>query len=359
MTDSARPSIESEPFGKLPDGRPIARHILRNAAGLTARILEYGGIVEAIHAPDRDGRFEDVVLGPKDPAEYLGHHPHYGAITGRFANRIGGAAFVLDGHRYELPRNSRGRHCLHGGNEGFDKKLWSADLLTDGGDAVLHLSYTSPHLEEGFPGELETVVSYRLTASNELQIEYAAQTNRTTVVNLTNHSYFNLGGPGHPDVRDHELRIDAPFFAPTDDEVPTGEILAVEGTPFDFREPTVLAERLEAVHPQLETAGGFDHSFVFGRRSPDRRWDCRLRHPASGRVLEAWTDEPAVQLYTANNLGSANQPGKDGRPPRKHQAVCLETQHLPDSPNQPHFPSTRLEPGRFFRSRTIYRFDVD
>ncbi|MFP4358484.1 MAG: aldose epimerase family protein [Puniceicoccaceae bacterium] len=351
--------IHTEPFGDLPDGRPVRRHTLRNPSGMTVRIIEYGGIVQEILVPDRDGNFADVVLGQTDLAGYLDHHPHYGAITGRFANRIRDGLFTLDGHTYRLPRNKDGKTCLHGGAHGFDKKLWTADTLTDGPDAVLHLAYTSPHLEEGFPGELEVVVSYRLTPANELIIDYAARTDRPTVVNLTNHSYFNLGGTGADSVRDHEVCIRAPFYAPLEDwDLPTGEILAVGGTPFDFREPALLGPRLGADHPQRNRVGGFDHSFLFGRRAADRGWDCRVRHPASGRVLEILTDEPAVQFYTGNALDETEVAGKDGRPPRVHQALCLETQHLPDSPNIPHFPTTRLDPEQMFRSRTVHRFSV-
>ncbi|MGE9291439.1 MAG: aldose epimerase family protein, partial [Puniceicoccales bacterium] len=209
--------IQTEIFGQLPDGRDVTRFTLTNDNGMVVRLINYGGIIQEILVPDREGNLADVVLGEPDLAGYLDHHPHYGAITGRFANRIRNAKFVLNGHEYHLPKNKDGQHCLHGGAHGFDKKLWSADTMTDGGDSVVHLSYTSPHEEEGFPGELETVVSYRLTASNELRIDYAAHSNRTTVINLTNHSYFNLGGQNNPSARDHEVCIKAPFFVPTDE----------------------------------------------------------------------------------------------------------------------------------------------
>ena len=360
MNQSNPPEILTAPFGNLPDGREVRRHTLRNPSGLSVSIIEYGGIIQELLVPDRDGNLADVVLGQTDLEGYLGHHPHYGAITGRFANRIRGGEFVLDGHRYPVTRNKDGKTCLHGGAHGFDKKLWAADTLTDGPDAILHLSYTSPHLEEGFPGELEVVVSYRLTSDDRLIIDYAAQTSRPTVVNLTNHSYFNLAGTGAVSVSDHEVCIRAPFYLPSDaDELPTGEILAVGGTPFDFREPALLGPRLEADHPQRNRVGGFDHSFVFGPREKDRDWDCRVRHPATGRVLEILTDEPAVQFYTGNSLGDTELAGKDERPPRAHQALCLETQHFPDSPNIPHFPTTRLDPEEIFRSRTVHRFLVE
>jgi len=354
------PDIQTEPFGQLPDGRAVTRFTLSNSSGMTVRLINYGGIIQEVHVPDRKGDPADVVLGQPDLAGYLDHHPHYGAITGRFANRIRHGQFTLNGHRYQLPKNKDGLHTLHGGSHGFDKKLWSADTLTDSGDSIVHLSYTSPHEEEGFPGEMEVVVTYRLTASNELRIEYAAHSNRTTVVNLTNHSYFNLGGQDNPSIRDHEVCIRAPFFVPTDEwDIPTGEILSVAGTDFDFREPVSMGAALGGNHPQVVRVGGFDHSFVFGQRTDDRDWDCRVVHPTSGRTMEVLTSEPAVQLYTGNSLAGTTLSGKNGKPPVTHQALCLETQHLPDSPNLPHFPSTRLEPEETFASTTVYRFGVE
>lgn len=353
-------SIQTESFGQLPDGCEVTRFTLTNGNGMIVRLINYGGIIQQILVPDRDGNIDDVVLGEPDLAGYLKHHPHYGAITGRFANRIRHGQFILNGHRYQLPKNMDGLHCLHGGAHGFDKKLWAADTMTDRGDSVVHLSYTSPHEEEGFPGELETVVSYRLTAANELRIDYAAHSSRTTIVNLTNHSYFNLGGQNNLSVRDHEVCIKAPCFTPTDEwGIPTGEILSVANTDFDFRESVVLDERMDGSDPQLVRNGGFDHSFVFGKRASDRHWDCRVVHPPTGRTMEVLTSEPAVQLYTGNSLDGTTVPGKNGKPPVKHQALCLETQHLPDSPNIPYFPSTRLEPEETFRSFTIYRFGVE
>ncbi|MBC2603582.1 aldose epimerase family protein [Puniceicoccus vermicola] len=351
--------IQTEPFGQLPDGREVTRFTLTNANGMIVRVINYGGIIQQILVPDRDGNLADVVLGEPDLAGYLDHHPHYGAITGRFANRIRNGQFVLNGHQYQLPKNKDGLHCLHGGAKGFDKRLWSADTMTDGGDSVVHLSYTSPHEEEGFPGELETVVSYRLTENNELRIDYAAHSNRTTIINLTNHSYFNLGGQENLSARDHEVCIKAPYFAPTDEaDIPTGEILSVEGTDFDFQESALLDTKMKGNHPQLVKTGGFDHSFVFGKRHSDRPWDCRVVHQPTGRTMEVLTSEPCVQLYTGNSLGETEVAGKNGKTPVKHQALCLETQHLPDSPNIPYFPSTRLEPEETFRSFTTYRFGV-
>ena len=349
--------IQSEIFGSLPDGREVTRFTLTNGNGMTVRLINYGGIIQEILVPDRNGDATDVVLGQPDMAGYLDHHPHYGAITGRFANRIRNGQFVLNGHLYQLPKNKDDLHCLHGGAHGFDKKLWSADTLTDGDDSIVHLSYTSPHGEEGFPGEMEVVVTYRLTSANELRIDYAARSNRTTIVNLTNHSYFNLGGQENLSINDHELCIRAPFFVPTDEwDIPTGEILAVDGTDFDFRESVSLEKALKGTHPQVARVGGFDHSFLFGRRSADRDWDCRVVHPASGRTMEVLTSEPAVQFYSGNALWETTLPGKNGKAPIPHQALCLETQHLPDSPNLPHFPTTRLEPEDTFESFTLYRF---
>ena len=352
--------IETEIFGQLPDGRDVTRFTLKNAQGMVVRLINYGGILQEIMVPDREGNLDDVVLGQPDLAGYLDHHPHYGAITGRFANRIRNGELVLNGHTYSLPKNKDDRHCLHGGSHGFDKKLWSADVMTDQDDSIVHLSYTSPHGEEGFPGEMEVVVTYRLTGANELRIEYAAHSNRTTVVNLTNHSYFNLGGQNSLSVKDHEVCIHAPYYAPTDEwDIPTGEIRSVAGTDFDFSKPVTLEEALKGTDPELLRVGGFDHSFVFGRRSSTRAWDCRVVHPATGRTMEVLTSEPAVQLYSGNSLDEVTLPGKNGKPPVPHQALCLETQHLPDSPNIPHFPSTRLEPEVTFRSSTTYKFGIE
>ncbi|MEM0966463.1 MAG: aldose epimerase family protein [Verrucomicrobiota bacterium] len=354
------PPIEIESFGNLPDGREVSRFTLSNSNGMVVRLINYGGIVQEIHTPDTSGNPADVVLGEPDLAGYLDHHPHYGAITGRYANRIRDAEFALDGHTYHLPKNKFNKYCLHGGFKGFDKKLWSAATMNDGADSLVQLSYTSPDGEEGFPGKLETMVSYRLTSGNELRIEYTAQSDRTTVINLTNHSYFNLGGPESHSIKDHEVCIRAPFFVPTDeDDIPTGEILAVDGTDFDLRKSVPVGERLASDHPQILRVGGFDHSFLFGQRSHDRDWDCRVVHPGSGRTMEVLTSEPAVQLYTANTLGDTTLPGKNGEKPRNHQALCLETQHLANSPNEPHFPSTVLKPGDTFRSFTVYRFGVE
>jgi aldose 1-epimerase len=301
----------------------------------------------------------DIVLGEPDLAGYLDHHPHYGAITGRYANRISDGQFDLNGHTYQLPKNKDNRTCLHGGSKGFDKKLWSADTMTDGDDSIVHLTYASPHDEEGFPGELETVVSYRLTSKNELRIDYAARSSRATVINLTNHSYFNLGGQESESVRDHEVCICAPYFLPSNQyDTPTGEILSVKKTDFDFLRPILLEERMNSTHPQFVKSGGFDHCYVFGKRSSDRDWDCRVTHPSSGRTMEVLTDQPAVQSYTGNSLGENTVAGKNGKPPVAHQALCLETQHFPDSPNIPFFPTTRLEPEDTFQSYTIYRFGL-
>lgn len=350
-------SLSSEPFGTLPDGQTVHLHTLKNSQGMAVGIIDYGGIIQKVIVPDRDGNAADVVLGEPDLAGYLAHHPHYGAITGRYANRIANGRFSIDGEEYELPRNFEGRHCLHGGSNGLDKKLWSAETEEFDTEVRLKLSLTSPHLDQGFPGELSITVTYSLNLENELGIEYIARTTEPTVLNLTNHSYFNLGGQDNPSVADHEVCLRAPLFLPTDGfGIPGGEILPVAETPFDFNESTPLADRLTPVHPQQELVGGFDHSWIFGLRDPDRAWDCRVTHPTTGRTMEVLTTEPAVQFYTSNSLGKTDVPGKNGKRPLKHQALCLETQHLPDSPNHPHFPSTRLNPGDTFWSHTLYRF---
>lgn len=343
----------------MPDGSTVHRHTLSNANGISVSMIEMGGIIQRILVPDRNGETADVVLGQNDLSGYLDHHPHYGAITGRFANRIANGLLALDGEVWELPKNFKGRHCIHGGSKGLDKKLWNAETSESEDRATLTLSLTSPHLDQGFPGDLSLTVSYSLNRENELQIEYRATTNRPTVVNLTNHSYFNLGGQDNPSVRDHEVCIRAPLFVPTDVfGIPSGEILRTEDTPFDFNESTPLESRLVPRHVQQKLVDGFDHSWIFGPREKNRPWDCRVQHPPSGRTMEVVTTEPAVQFYTGNNLPETEIPGKNGELPRRYQGLCLETQHLPNSPNHPHFPTTRLDPGETFSSQTIYRFGV-
>lgn len=348
--------MRQENAGETRDGRPITCWVLEGASGSEARILTLGGIVMALRVPDRGGRLDNVVLGFADPARYLEPHPHLGAITGRYANRIGGARFTLDGVEYRVPAN-KPPNALHGGWSGFDKKLWQA--RRGDGEAVV-LSYLSPDGEEGFPGNLAVEVTYSLTDGPALRIDYRATTDRPTVLNLTNHAYFNLAGEGSGSVCGHELMIAADHFTPTDaGSIPTGEIAPVEGTPLDFRRPTMIGARIRDAHPQLLLARGYDQNFVLRKSRPGALEPAaRVREPESGRVMEVLTTEPGVQLYTANNL-DGTLVGASGRTWRQTDGLCLETQHLPDSPNQPAFPSTVLRPGEVWHSTTIYRFTTD
>ena len=349
---SAATRITSAEFGKLADGTAIRIYTLTNAHGLEARITNYGGIVQSLTVPDRNGNKADVVLGFDSLAGYLANNPFFGALVGRYANRIAGAQFSLDGVLYHLEKNN-GANSLHGGSHGFDKQVWTARELADGG---LALSYLSRDGEGGYPGNLTVTATYHLTDANELKIDYAATTDKDTVLNLTNHSYFNLKGAGSGDILAHRIRINASRFTPVDSGlIPTGELRDVAGTPFDFRASTAIGARIDQNDPQLKLGGGYDHNFVLNRNGNGLTLAARVDEPESGRVLEVLTTEPGVQFYTANNLHGPVA-GKGGKTYSRRSAFCLETQHFPDSPNQKNFPSTELRPGQGFRSTTVYRF---
>ena len=324
---------------------------LQNANGMEVAITEYGAIVQRLTAPDRDGRYADVVLGFDSVAEYANPHPYFGAIVGRFGNRIGGATFTLDGEEYTLNAND-GANSLHGGLRGFDKVLWqgSAD------ERSVTLTYVSRDGEEGYPGTLTATVVYTLTDDDELRIDFHATTDRATPVNLTNHSYFNLAGQGSGSILDHELTINADGFTPVDAAlIPTGEIRPVDGTPFDFRNPTAIGARIGADDEQLAFGRGYDHNWVLRRRGDGLQLAARVHEPGSGRVLEVFTTEPGVQFYSGNFL-DGTVTGKGGVVYGHRSGFCLETQHFPDSPNQPGFPSTILGPGETYKSTTVFRF---
>ena len=324
--------------------------------------MDFGGIVQSIRVPDREGAVGDIVLGYDDLEGYVGQTAHFGALIGRVGNRISGARFDLDGETYELCANLGSDH-LHGGSGGFDKVLWSATQISGEG---LRLSYLSVDGEEGYPGNLSVEVDFQLSDGNELIIDYRATTDKATPINLTHHSYFNLGDSD--DVLSHQLRLDAEQFLPVSQKlIPTGEFRAVAQTAFDFRSPRAIGERIRGDVDQLTWAGGYDHTFVLprggdaagedgGRLSPTLF--ARVLDPGSGRVVEVETTEPGVQFYSGNSLGPEIV-GKGGRAYRPHAGLCLETQHFPDSPNRPEFPSTILRPGEEYRSRTVYRFGVD
>ena len=333
----------------------IERFTLSNVHGLEVALIEYGATIMSIRAPDRSGRFEDIVLGFDRPDEYRGEHPYFGAVVGRYANRIAGGHFVLDGRTYELATNDGPNH-MHGGERGFDAFAWHPAV---GQANSVTFSRVSPDGEEGYPGELRVAVAYTLTDDNDLIVRYGATTDRTTVLNLTQHTYFNLGGYASGDVLGHELTLDAGRFTPVDDtQIPTGAIVPVDETPFDFRSPVAIGARIGEPHPQLEKGKGYDHNWVLNGAGDLSVPAARLLHPPSGRTLEVRTTEPGLQFYSGNLLDGSLR-GKDGTPYQKHAGLCLETQHFPDSPNHPSFPSTVLRPGEEFRSTTVFRFGVE
>jgi aldose 1-epimerase len=352
-------TVTQAPFGKTPDGTVVDIYTLTNAHGMEARIITYGAIVVSLKTPDRSGHLDDVVLGFDTFDDYLTRSRFFGAVAGRYANRIGNARFTLDGKTYELAANN-GRNALHGGRRGFDKVVWKGERSDRGGDVGVALTYVSADGEEGYPGRLNVTVTYTLTPRDELTVDYRATTDKATPINLTNHSYFNLAGEGRGDILQHLLTIDADRYTPTDEtQIPTGEIAPVAGTPFDFRKPTAVGAHIDADHEQIRLGKGYDHNFVFWTENPPTapRHAARVVDPSSGRTMDVLTTEPGVQLYTSNNLdGSAV--GKSGHPYGKRSALCLETQHFPDSPNHANFPSTILRPGETFRSRTVFAFGV-
>ena len=352
-------SFDSQSFGTTADGEAVEEYTLTNASGTEVRVITYGGIITSIRVPDRNGTLDNVALGFDTLEPYETQSPYFGAITGRYANRIAGGEFTLDGETYELATNN-GPNSLHGGEKGFDKRVWSAEEVTDGDGVGLRLSYTSPDGEEGYPGTLETTVTYTLTDENELHIDYEATTDAPTVINLTNHSYFNLAGEGSGTIYDHVLMINAERYTPVDETlIPTGELAPVEGTPFDFRTPKTIGPGQRTPHPQIVIGLGFDHNFVLNREEGDDvTLAARLYEPTSGRILEVLTTEPGMQFYAGNFLDGSFA-GTSDRLYRQSDGLALETQHFPDSPNQPEFPSTELRPGETFESTTIFRFDTD
>ena len=349
--------IKRERWGVLKDGADIWLYTLVNDSGMRAQISTYGGTIVSLWVPDRYGEPGDVVLGFDTLAEYVDHSPYFGCVVGRYANRIARGRFTLDGVTYQLACNDGPNH-LHGGEVGFDKCVWSSSVReSDQGEPVLDLSLTSPDGDQGYPGTLRVRVSYTLTDANALRIDYEATTDAPTILNLTNHSYFNLSAGQQATVLDYELRLDADRYTPVDDTlIPTGELAPVAGTPLDFRSPRLIGARIEADHPQMRIAGGYDHNFVINGAAGTLRLAARVVDPTSGRVMTVRTTEPGVQLYSANFLPLEGLPGKRGLTYGPRAALCLETQHFPDSPNKPHFPSVILRPGAKFRSTTVYAF---
>ncbi len=343
-------SIEKSPFGKTAEGKDVDLYTLTNTNGLKAQIMTYGGIVTSLLVPDKNGVFADIVLGCDSLEEYIKGTPYFGALIGRYGNRIAKGKFTLDGVEYTLATNNGPNH-LHGGLKGFDKVVWNAEQMqTDKGPA-LKLTYLSKDGEEGYSGNLSCTVIYTLTNDNELKISYEAETDKNTVINLTHHSYFNLGGHNSGDILGHELTINADSFTPVDkDLIPTGEIKSVKGTPMDFTNPMAIGSRIKQVQ------GGYDHNYVLKSSDGSLALAALVYEPKSGRVMEVFTTEPGVQFYTGNFLDGSNK-GK-GAVYNKHNGFCLETQHFPDSPNKPQFPSTVLKPGDKYKHETVYKFST-
>jgi aldose 1-epimerase len=351
----ARPT-EKIAFGKTPDGQNIDLYTLTNKNGMEVAITNFGGIVVRIRVADRHGKAEDVVLGYDSLDAYVSDKAYFGAIVGRYGNRIAQGKFTLDGAAHALARNN-GENSLHGGIKGFNKAVWEAREVAAKNGPSVELTYTSKDGEEGYPGNLSVKVVYTLTERNELKIDYSATTDKNTVLNLTNHSYFNLN-PAGSDILQHMLMIEADRFTPVDAGlIPTGELKSVAGTPFDFRKETAIGARIEQDDEQLKLGKGYDHNFVLNKKGEGVELAARVVEPTSGRVLEVLTDQPGVQFYSGNFLDGTVR-GKGGKVYQQRSAFCLETQHFPDSPNHPKFPTTELKPGEKYHSTTIYKFSA-
>jgi aldose 1-epimerase len=344
-----QPNVKKQSYGKMPDGTPVDLYVLTNANGMEAHVTAYGGTLVSLTAPDRHGSFADVVLGMDTLDGCRTQTAYFGALIGRYGNRIAGGQFTLEGKTYHLPIND-GPNTLHGGPLGFGKQLWQVrEVASEEGPAV-EFGYVSKDGEEGFPGTLTAKVVYTLTNKNELKIDYTATTDKPTVVNLTNHAYFNLKGAGEGDILDHEVTIDASRFTPVDSVlIPTGELRAVKGTPFDFTKAIAIGARIETDDQQLKFGKGYDHNWVLDKT--------RAGLAKTGRVLQVWTTEPALQFYTGNFLDGTIH-GKGGKVYPRRGAFCMETQHYPDSPNHPAFPSTELKPGATYHTTTVYSFSA-
>ncbi|QNI04173.1 galactose mutarotase [Halomonas sp. SH5A2] len=363
--NGAERSIDKSVFGELPDGRQVDVYRFTNANGIELQVTNYGGIILALKTPNVAGEFDDIALGFDSLEAYLSDayrqaNPYFGAIIGRYGNRIAGGQFSLEGETHSLATNDGNNH-LHGGEQGFDKVLWQAEPFENESGTGLVLRYTSEDGEEGYPGRLETEVTYTLTDDDELLVDYQAVTDKATPVNLTQHSYFNLKGEGSDTILDHQLMINAQEFTPVNDTlIPTGELRSVEGTPFDFAQATPIGERIEQDNEQLGFGGGYDHNFVLARddaAADELVLAAKVWEPESGRMVEIETTEPGIQFYSGNFL-DGNLTGKQGKAYGHRSGFALETQHYPDSPNQEAFPSTILEPDETYRSRTVYRFSA-
>jgi aldose 1-epimerase len=358
-TANAAATLDRAPYGTTQDGQAVDIYTMTNDHGLRVRFLSYGGVITEIDAPDRAGRLDNIVLGLRTLREYETLPGHFGAITGRYANRIGGAQFTLNGETYRLIANN-GPNTLHGGPNALDHRVWTTTPLTTPDGVAATLSYVSPDGDQNFPGTLTTQVTYTLTKDDVLQIVYVASTDKDTVINFTNHSYFNLAGNGSGSVADQLLLVNADRYTPTGpDQIPTGEIAPVEGTPLDFRQIMPIGARLHSAFQQMVYARGYDHNFVLNKPSGSAMtFAARAYDPRTGRIIDCFTTEPGVQVYTSNGM-NGSVVGSSGTTYRQTEGFTLETQHFPDSPNKPNFPTTELKPGQEFHSTTIFRFATD
>ena len=350
-------NVTEAPFGTMPDGTPVRLFTLTNAAGMEVRATTYGVILVSIRVPDRQGKLDDIVIGHDNLEGYLTKSRYFGAVVGRYGNRIAGGHVEIDGRTYHLTLNNGPNH-LHGGVKGFDKTVWNAEIANDSRGPSVVFTHTSPDGHEGYPGTLAARVAYTVTDQNELIVEYSATTDQPTVVNVTQHSYFNLSGVGSGDVLGHRLTLHADSYTPVDaNQIPTGEIASVEGTPLDFRRERPSAIASTPTHPQMKTGAGYDHNFVLSRNGTGLAPAARVVDPKTGRSMEISTTEPGIQFYSGNKL-DGSMSGKGGHVYGSRTGLCLETQHFPDSPNKPNFPSTVLRPGEHYKSTTVFKFGV-
>tara|TARA_B100001063_G_scaffold50895_1_gene44967 strand:- start:3039 stop:4106 length:1068 start_codon:yes stop_codon:yes gene_type:complete len=350
-------TISKSDYGKTPGGISVEQYILKNKKGMKIAIITYGGIITSWTAPNKNGIYQDIVLGYNSLDEYIKSTPYFGAIIGRYGNRIANGKFTLEGIEYTLAQND-GPNNLHGGIKGFDKVVWNAVEVISDTSIGLKLTYHSKDMEEGFPGNLETVVTYTLSEDNTLEVLYEATTDKKTIINLTQHSYFNLSGDFNKTILNHEITIDADTYIPVDETlIPTGELATVAGTPFDFRKPKTMALEINADNDQLKKGGGYDHCWVLNDQDEGMRLNATAYHPETGRLLEVFSNEPGIQLYSGNFLVET-LPSKNGGTYAYRSGFCLETQHYPDSPNQNNFPSVVLSPGEKYSSKTSFKFSV-
>jgi aldose 1-epimerase len=361
MTDSvnvqSKAKISVASFGLMPDGTPISQYTLMNSQGMTMKVINYGGIITNLTAPDKNGTYEDVVLGFDSLSSYLKANPYFGAVIGRYGNRIAKGKFTLDGKAYSLAQNN-GPNNLHGGPNGFDKRVWTIEEQAVDNGVALKLTYLSKDMEEGYPGNLNAEVIYQLTDSNELKINYRATADKKTIVNLTQHTYFNLSGNTKTDILGHELFIAADQFVPVDKTlIPTGKLQSVSETAFDFKTPVTIGSRIDKDEEQLKFGGGYDHCWVLRELGDSLKLAATLHDPSTGRVMSVHTTEPGIQFYSGNFL-DGSLTGKYGVVYNKRYGLCLETEHFPDSPNQKSFPSVVLNPGEEYKTRTVYTFSV-